>query len=1420
MEFQLTSKAIDIINKRYLHTFEGKRETIQEWIMRICNGITKEITDSEKRQNAAQMVAKLLNSGRAIFNTPTMMNAGLPNGQLAACFALPISDDMGRKKDGIFSTLRDASLIQQTGGGIGFDWSDIRPAGDIVSTTGGSASGPISFLSIYDKAFTGVQQGGCLLPETLVFTNYGLLRLDEIADVNVAGWTPTRSSIRAMAYDGYEYKIATTFNNGKAEVIELTTANGIKICGTHEHKISVPKTDGTMEWKRLGELKESDEVIFKLGFYHCIAATQYISDMKLDEYLAFVIGYLSSHETIIRNGQLIVGIGGYYPHTFIQIFSTLFSCPITHRGVVLVMPCPQVLNNIALFTGVPPEMRKTNGVILSYYIQGLFMDQDSLKIYVQNEHFAQELATIIIGLGWMPEITLENGAWSIELYKNDGDICNDRYMLLGEFAKMNPATLSTISVQIRKIAKCTNKCLTLDLSVDKVHCYIANGISVHNSRRGANMGVMRIDHPDIEKFITCKSESENVLTCFNLSVAITDKFMEAVGANASFDLINPHTHAVSKTVNARELMRKISTNAWKNGEPGVIFIDHINAENAMSHKYQIAATNPCVPADTIVITENGPRTVAELIGKPFNAVIDGRIAPCRNGFFSSGIKDVYCLQTDEGYCLKLTRDHHVLAQYKMYGQTVRKMIAAEELCVGDKIIMNDNNAMDEWGECDEQQAALAFLLGFHFMNGKDEQLLFTQDKYDCMITAFETAGITDVCITNKTCATSEIFAQVFHSYFANDNARILTESSYFQTVFIRGALESAKCTAGGANTINYAIETTMPSRLFLIQHLLINLGIFSSIVNDALVIEFANINRFYHKIGSMNGVIRQNGCKHREFLATFKSLTLHENSMEVFDCTVENLHMFSANSCKISNCGEIPLGPYENCCLGHINLAKHAAIGSNVINWVLLEQSIRELVRSLNMIIDANAYVPAIPQLKDAALDARRIGLGITGLADLFMMNGIAYGSVASQKITEHIISFIRVVALRESAILAKEDGAFPAFDGSLWSKEEWRAQFVAKLQHAFDAGCIGCGTYERGVEAIDIIKQYGVRNSSVLTVAPTGTTSLILGVEGYGCEPIYSLSYKRKLGDGTVLTFCSDIAKKVISQHVDGAVLEDICAIIGKTGCVPQDAPIPQAIRDAINATALRVPPAGHLAIQAVLQKWVDNSISKTVNCPNETTIDDIEQIYTQGWKMSLKGIAVYRDGSRQCEVLSENKKGTVAVAPSKIVEKKRPLKLHGATYRCEANFGYVYTTVNVMESIPDDNREMPFEVFINVGKSGSDIQADSEAIGRLISAILRMNSDIPIAQRVETIISQLRGIGGARQHLDSSTKTIIHSLPDAIALTLEEFIKEDNKTSCKPITIQAKIYDKDICPECGCAAMVRMERCQKCENCGYAAC
>src|SRR5262245_48158013 len=260
----LTDNARQVLMKRYVRRGDDGKpaETVEEMFWRVAYHVAKveEQWDADVQQRTIEYY-HLLSSKKFFPNSPTFTGAGTPLGQLAACFVLPITDDMGRDSAGIFQTLRDAALIQQTGGGNGFSFSRLRPMGALVQTSAGQATGPVGFLRVYDHAFGEIAQGGCLLPETLVFTNKGLLRLDEIVDSGTQGWQDHQLSVPTDAGTKESHR---GFNNGVADVLCVHTRQGLSITGTPNHKVKVMTDDGP-QWKEIQELKKGDWIIVRLG---------------------------------------------------------------------------------------------------------------------------------------------------------------------------------------------------------------------------------------------------------------------------------------------------------------------------------------------------------------------------------------------------------------------------------------------------------------------------------------------------------------------------------------------------------------------------------------------------------------------------------------------------------------------------------------------------------------------------------------------------------------------------------------------------------------------------------------------------------------------------------------------------------------------------------------------------------------------------------------------------------------------------------------------------------------------------------------------------------------------------------------------------------------------------------------------------
>jgi ribonucleoside-diphosphate reductase alpha chain len=543
-------------------------------------------------------------------------------------------------------------------------------------------------------------------------------------------------------------------------------------------------------------------------------------------------------------------------------------------------------------------------------------------------------------------------------------------------------------------------------------------------------------------------------------------------------------------------------------------------------------------------------------------------------------------------------------------------------------------------------------------------------------------------------------------------------------------------------------------------------------------------------------------------------------------------------------CGEQWLGPGENCCLGSINLAQHFA-ADGLVDWDALRESIELSTIFLDDVVDANAYVPAVPILKEAALRARRIGLGIMGLADLIYHAGLRYGSPEGQEFAAQVMEFVRFHTMLTSIELAKTRGVFPAIMGSIYDPENlaWTPpQPLTPYSHSWQRPPLN---WENIVEGL---RMHGIRNAAQTTIAPTGTIATVAGCEGYGCEPVFALAYMRHVNDSgndLQLSYTSPAFEHALEDAgIETEERQTLIERILQEGTCQNIAEVPERLKD-IFVVSLDVPAEEHVRMQAALQAFVDNSLSKTINFPAGSTTDEVAKAYQLAWKLGCKGITVYVTGSREKVVLEtkatvEKKQGLKLYGenihsegkeiPLELLwtetKKPRPRFLKGYTYSIETPVGKAFITIN------ENGGDQPFEVFVNAAKAGSDITADSEALGRLISYNLRLTSTIQPRRRLKEILSQLTGIGGGRSMGFGPNR--VRSLPDGIAHALDEYLKDteaQEKEECggngnggngnevKPPDDPWLIMG-DLCPECGHATMVNEEGCHKCYACGYSEC
>jgi ribonucleotide reductase alpha subunit/intein/homing endonuclease len=499
----------------------------------------------------------------------------------------------------------------------------------------------------------------------------------------------------------------------------------------------------------------------------------------------------------------------------------------------------------------------------------------------------------------------------------------------------------------------------------------------------------------------------------------------------------------------------------------------------------------------------------------------------------------------------------------------------------------------------------------------------------------------------------------------------------------------------------------------------------------------------------------------------------------------------------VNPCGEQGLPPFGVCNLGALNLS--AFVKNGKMDYERLAEKSKVAMRFLDNVIDSTEYF--IKDNEEAQLGTRRTGLGTMGLADALIKMKIAYGSEESIPVIERIYSTIRDAAYEASADIAAEKGPFPRFDPDKYMQ----GKFIKRLPRALQ----------------EKIKKQGIRNAVLLTQAPTGTTSLLAGVSS-GIEPVYDFAMIRRDRTGEHILY-HPLLQAWRDKH-------------------PNE-PTPHYFVSSKDLT-----PEEHVRVQAMVQRYTDSSISKTVNAPNNHTVEQVETLYRLAYEMGCKGITYYRDGSRDAvltRVEDEKKEVQKAVAKEAVIEpvtsiqqglKPRPSVIHGYTRRVKAPEGTVNVTIN-----SDD--QGPLEVFITVGKAGSDIAALAEGLGRLISLNLRVLSPLSQADRVRAIADQLRGIGGSRSVGFGAQQ--VRSLPDAVARALEMHIEslqpketgegdthnsndepskhnghEPETSHSHPFDLSTLTLTGNLCPECGCNTMVYEEGCKKCYSCGYSEC
>ncbi len=792
------------------------------------------------------------------------------------------------------------------------------------------------------------------------------------------------------------------------------------------------------------------------------------------------------------------------------------------------------------------------------------------------------------------------------------------------------------------------------LSFMKVFNAATEVIKQGGKRRGANMGILRVDHPDILDFIVCKKNND-AFNNFNLSVAITDKFMTALKNNGDYELVNPRNGEVASTLSAKKVFDLIVSMAWQNGEPGVIFIDTINRFNPTPNLGQIESTNPCLSGDALILTNQGVRQIKELInyepklkfladlksvGGKGSSFIDGNV-------IYTGKKMIYRVTLKNGMFIDATGNHKILTNHGFI--EVKELKLGDDICIHIEDVLsvrsNDTNKNvaqllgwligDGWVYCDNRYSTKYKHYGFVF--SKDDFMALnvikqTLKRFDISFKERVNKGCTEVfCCGKKTMEFFNKFGINFEKEKSIPNAILSGERNgiigFLQGLF--SADGSVSKSSDFRNRRRIVLTSVSPRLLHQVQILLAALGIYSSVKKGStpkgvpygrgkiskarqrydLYITANSFFRFVDKVGfplsqkkQKRAEIIVKSTKNLKFSRSIPSwsklVSVNPLCVErVYDISEPAIHSFVANGFVVHNCGEVPLLPYESCNLGSINLTKMTTKDKQV-DWEKIKEVVHSAVHFLDNVIDMNRY--PLKEIEETVTKTRKIGLGAMGWADLLVQLEIPYDSQAALDLAEKVMLFISNEGYWMSEQLAKARGVFPAWQGSWFDRHNG-----PKL-----------------------------RNATLTTIAPTGTISIIANASS-GIEPYFSIAYTRKnlLDAGDELVEVNPFFMKAAKK--EGFYSKELIKKLGEQGSVKEIEEVPEKWRR-IFTTSHDISPEFHLRMQAAFQKYTDNAVSKTINFPNRATIQDIERAYLLAYELGCKGLTVYRDKSREKQVLN----------------------------------------------------------------------------------------------------------------------------------------------------------------------------------------
>lgn len=1334
---KLAEQSLAVAQKRYMKIDEEGNviETPEEMFYRVAAFMAT--ADKKWNPNVDleplteefyQMLAKLefVPGGRAFFEAGNNYT-----GQMASCFVLPIEDSI----EHIFQTMKDAAITQQNNGGTGFNFSKVRPRGDSVNGVPNVAAGPIHYLKSFDQSFSQILQGG-----KRHGGNMGILNIDHPDIEEFIHLKDNSSTIKNFNISvGVTAKFMEAVRNDQPWNL-VNPRNGEVTKTVKARDLFNTITQRAWECGDPG-MVFLDHIAADNNNPHLydMVATNPCGEQPLGPYESCNLGSLVLSNHVTPAGEVdwkkITKTARTAAH-FMDNMLELNKYPIpaidymvrqTRKIGIGVMGFAQMLYKVGIAYDSDESTQLIEKIMKHIYeairerscelaeIRGVYPAWSGSKWEEQGIKIRNSHLTSIAPTGSIS--MLANTSSGIEPFFNLVTIRKSFFEQSGDNSASSGTTLRIVAEDFEKVAR--ERGFYSDALMDRI---------------AAEGSIQHIDSiPDDVKAVFKTTHDVS----FDWHVRIQSASQVWTDS------------AVSKTVNMPEDakiedVRRAYIMAYENGCKGItIYRDGSKTGQVLNldkkEKKEDAPAAPVMPTQPVAVAP--AMTATPVNQSAYKSIFSAQSDVNQEAFLTPNAQTVL-----EKRALRKDEQGRVVENTDELFRRVARFVASPE--------KDYNVPVQRQQEIEDKfydmLRNLDFIAGQPLRNS-DSNLTMSA----CLVLPIEDniEGIMmtvseNVLAHKSTCGTGINYSRL---RMKGGNVGSIGPIAAGPVSFMRAVSVAQKTvqTKGGRSQGSMGILN--------VDHPDIEDFIVAKDVEgqfDNMNISVGATNAFMEAVrndSAFNMVDPGNGetVRQPQARSIFRKIAEHAwisgdpGLIFVDRLEADNPTPALGKLDATNPCGEQPLLPYETCNLGSIVLSrfvKRDATGNVVMDWDRLKDVVYYGVRFLDNTIDVNNF--PLKKVEQMSRGTRRIGLGVMGFADLLIKLGIPYNTPEAVTLAEDIMKFVNDHAHTATEELGAEKGSFPYFDISIWP--------------------------EKGVKAR--------RNSAVTTIAPTGYTSIVANCSS-GIEPIYALAFRRENSMGGVDQFESNYLFESLAKE-RGFYNETIMNKVVESGTIKDIDGIPEDVKR-VFITAFDVTPEWHVRIQAAFQKYTDNAVSKTINFPNNATIEDIEKTYQLAYDLGCKGVTVFRDGSRQEQALlvgksgSANDKEAKPAAPAvqaqamsvQATEKRpRPSVIHGKTYRKKTGYGDMYVTVN------DDEQGQPFEVFAQIGKTGGVFAAKSESICRLVSLALRSGI------KIETVINQLKGIRGPMPIWDNGVQ--VFSIADAIAQVLEAHIKEPQAT------------------------------------------